>query len=106
MRIAIFTELYVPSIGGQEIRYFEMAEALSTVGHKVTVFCIGHAHDLPKQENRNGVAIERYPNSHNYKRPRIKALRRRLIPLLRFSVWCRSIARANNFELGSVQHCI
>ncbi len=98
MRIAIFTELYLPSIGGQEIRYAQLAESLVVSGHEVAVFCIGHSADLAPEEVTNGVHIKRHPISSNYKTPRIKILRRSPVPLLRFAIWCRSMARGE-FDL-------
>jgi glycosyltransferase involved in cell wall biosynthesis len=46
----------------------------------------------------NGVDIQRYPISPNYKTPRIKAFRRSPFPLLLFAVWCRSKAKGE-FDL-------
>jgi glycosyltransferase involved in cell wall biosynthesis len=99
MRILISTELYTPSAGGQEVRYTEMAEALVANGHKVTVFCIRHAADLPQREVRNGVEILRGPLAPNYLKPRVKALRRQVLPLCRFALWSRRMMLRGVYDL-------
>jgi glycosyltransferase involved in cell wall biosynthesis len=99
MNLLISTELYSPSTGGQELRYTEMAEALVARGHDVTVLCIRHAEDLPPSEVRNGVKVFRHPLSSNYQKPLIRAMRRRLWTLLRFSVWSRSMMRRLEHDL-------
>jgi glycosyltransferase involved in cell wall biosynthesis len=99
MRVLISTELYTPSAGGQEVRYTEMAEALSAAGHEVTVLCIRHAADLPPREVRNGVRIFRGPLAPDYLKPRIKAMRRRVLPLFRFALWSRQMMRRGIHDL-------
>jgi glycosyltransferase involved in cell wall biosynthesis len=99
MRVLISTELYTPSAGGQEVRYTELAEALVAVGHEVTVLCIRHAADLPQHEVRNGVEIFRSPLAPNYLKPRIKAMRRQVVPLCRFALWSRQMMRRGVYDL-------
>ncbi|MBY0425466.1 MAG: glycosyltransferase family 4 protein [Cytophagales bacterium] len=59
MKIALVTELYPPSTGGQEIRFKELAEEFTMQGHQVLVFTIGHKNTLPPTESINGVQINR-----------------------------------------------
>jgi glycosyltransferase involved in cell wall biosynthesis len=85
MKIAILSELYTPSIGGMEVRYKELANALNERGHQVTVYCIGHTKNLASHENIDGAEVFRFPIVKNYKEPFIKSLKRAIIPLIRYS---------------------
>jgi len=91
MRIAILTELFPPSIGGQEIRFAELAQALVQRGHSVEVFCIQNVPGTPQEETVTNVKIHRFPEAFNYQSPTLGQLRRRLLPLLRYALWCRDI---------------
>jgi glycosyltransferase involved in cell wall biosynthesis len=99
MKIAIFTELYPPHMGGQEIRFADIGETLVRRGHDVAVYCIGHSRSLPNKEVKNGVRIFRYPFDEKYTQPIFKPLKRRLITLLLYSFWCRNIAQKESFDL-------
>lgn len=99
MNIAVFTELYPPHIGGQEIRYAELGEALTTQGHEVDVYCIRHSADVPEQENHGGIRVFRYPLSPNYQKPLIRASRRRIGTMFRYARWCRSVLRTSRYDL-------
>lgn len=99
MRIGIFTELYPPHVGGQEIRYAELAACLLQVGHSVDVYCVRHSADLPEHEVASGVSVFRYPLAENYKQPFLKPLKRAGVPLLRYSLWVRRMARHEKYDL-------
>lgn len=99
MNIAIFTEAYPPSVGGQEIRFAEIAELLVEMGHNVSVFCIGHSRVLRQSENINGVQILRFPLTDHYKRSYGTPFRRNPFVLIRYALWCRRVARRYAFEV-------
>jgi glycosyltransferase involved in cell wall biosynthesis len=99
MRVAVLTELYPPHIGGQEVRYAELGEALRAQGHEVDVYCIRHAADVPERENNAGIRIFRHPLSPNYKKPLIKAFRRRIGTMFRYAHWCRRVLRSSSYDL-------
>ena len=99
MRIGIFTELYPPHIGGQEVRYAELAACMLRLGHSVDVYCVRHSTDVPEREIRDGVSIYRHPLATSYKQPIVKALRRKVIAMLRYSLWVRRMARAEQYDL-------
>ena len=67
MRIVIVTELYSPSVGGQEIRYQELAPHLIAAGHTVEVVTIDHKGGLPTDEVMEGVRVRRLVADPNYK---------------------------------------
>lgn len=69
MRFAIMTELFAPSMGGQELFFEGIARSLIAAGHEVEVFCIGHEANLPTSEIVNGVPVQRYPIAPGYKQP-------------------------------------
>lgn len=98
MKIGIFSELYPPSVGGQEIRYQELAQVLRLRGHEVSVFCIGHQGGLPPQTVENGIAVHRHPIDPNYKRPGGGLLRRSPVTIARFAAWAGRQARAGGFD--------
>jgi len=99
MKIGIFTELYPPHIGGQEVRYAELAASMLQLGHTVDVYCIRHSADVPEHEMASGVSVFRYPLAENYKKPWIKPLKRAAIPLLRYSLWVRQKAKPGKYDL-------
>ncbi len=66
MKIALVTELFPPSFGGQEIRFQEFAEEFARLGHAVDVFTIDHTGKLPAEEIINRVRIFRTYRDANY----------------------------------------
>lgn len=66
MRLAIITDLFTPSIGGQEVRYLEMGRALVAAGHRVDVYTIRTAPDLPSEETIDGISVLRVVDGFNY----------------------------------------
>lgn len=98
MRFAFFTELYSPSIGGQEFFFQELGEVLVGLGHSVDVYCIGHESGLAASEKVNGVHIHRHPNSGLYKNPRLAAMRRNWFDIVRYSAGIRRCAAAGTYD--------
>lgn len=88
-RLAFLTELYHPHVGGQEIFFQELAEAMVRRGHSVDVYCISHDAALPAQETLNGVCIHRSQGSGIYPKPVIPALRRNWSDIVRYSAGVR-----------------
>jgi glycosyltransferase involved in cell wall biosynthesis len=66
VKIALVTELFPPSFGGQEIRFREFAEEFARNGHSVDVFTIDHTGKLPKEETINRVRIFRTWSDADY----------------------------------------
>ena len=98
MRIGLFTELYPPSIGGQEIRFQQLAHALHEQGHDVSVLTIDHLGHLTEIEYDGGITIHRHPHATHYVRPK-KLIRRSPKTILSYSAWCRKSAKRNAFDL-------
>lgn len=98
MRFAFLAELYHPSVGGQEVFFQELAEAMVRRGHHVDVLCIGHEAGLPEAEQLNGVNVRRHPNSGRYKAPRIAALRRNWSDIAQFSAEVRRLAAHGRYD--------
>lgn len=48
LNIAVFTDYYLPTLGGIQTSVKAQKEALEELGHKVTIFCPGH---LPSDDN-------------------------------------------------------
>lgn len=99
MNVGIFTELFLPSIGGQEVRYAELASSLLECGHRVDVYCVRLSASDPAHEVTSGISVFRYPLAENYRRPIFRPLKRSVIPLLRYSLWVRRMARADKYDV-------
>ena len=91
MKIAILTELFPPSIGGQEFRYAEIAHALRARGHSVHVYCIRSVPGTRAEEVVDEGTVHRYPDSYSYQRPLLRTLRRRPFAVLKYALRCRGI---------------
>ncbi len=98
LKIAILTELFPPSVGGQEARFAEISQVLTRRGHSVHVFCIRNVAASQAEEVRDDVVIHRYPEAYDYQQPFFKWLRRRPSTVLRYALWCRHID-ASSFDV-------
>ncbi len=67
--LSIVTELFEPSVGGQEIRFSRFADALARRGRAVTVYTSKpEGSDLPEESVVRGVRVVRYVTLSNYVR--------------------------------------
>lgn len=98
LRFAFLTELYRPSVGGQEVFFQELGEAMVRRGNQVDVHCIGHAPGLPDVEVVNGVSVHRHPNGGRYKNPRIPVLRRNWSDITKYSAGVRRLASGDRYD--------
>jgi glycosyltransferase involved in cell wall biosynthesis len=98
LRFAFLTELYHPSVGGQEVFFQELAEEMVRRGHRVDVHCIGHSAGLPDVEVMNGVSVHRRPNGGRYKTPRVAALRRNWSDIAKYSARVRRLASSERYD--------
>ena len=67
LRFAFVTELYFPNVGGQEVFFQELAQAMVRRGHSVDVYCIGHQAGLADEEVINGIRVYRCQGSGGYR---------------------------------------
>jgi UDP-glucose 4-epimerase len=88
MRLAFVTELFAPSVGGQEIRFEELGAELVKRGIQVDLYTIRHDLATSKLETRSGIAVHRIADCAGYKHPR---LRRHPLGILAFThaLWRR-----------------
>ncbi|MGE2714636.1 glycosyltransferase family 4 protein [Mycolicibacterium litorale] len=98
LRFGFLTELYHPSVGGQEIFFQELAEALVRRGHRVDVHCIGHEPGLARSEVMNGVNVHRNPNGGHYKTPKVADMRRNWSDIVKYSAGVRRLAAADDYD--------
>jgi glycosyltransferase involved in cell wall biosynthesis len=70
MKLAFVTELFAPSIGGQEVRFEELGAELSRRGVQVNLYTIRHDLDTPRDEAHGGMAVHRIVDCAAYKHPR------------------------------------
>lgn len=98
-RIALLTELFAPSIGGQEIRFQSIAEHLAKRGHEVTVYCISHADGLPERETfPAGYTVVRCVANGAYKRRSALGMRRSVRSILSFALLLRRQLPARRYD--------
>lgn len=98
LRLAILTELYPPSVGGQEAFFEGIARALVRRGHQVDVVCIGHRAGLQREETVDGVSIVRAPVDARYQRPPLRWMKRRWLTIGRYAMATRRIARRGEHD--------
>lgn len=98
MRFAFLTELYPPHVGGQEVFFKELAEAMVRRGHSVDVYCIGHDTGLEPELTVNGVHIRRNPLTNRYINPPIPALRRNWPAIVKYSAWVRRLVVPQQYD--------
>lgn len=89
LRIALLTELYPPSLGGQELFFEGLGKALVRRGHTVEVLCIAHAEGLPQVEQRDGIAVHRFPVAPNYIHPLKPWMKRSWTTIFRYAWFTR-----------------
>jgi glycosyltransferase involved in cell wall biosynthesis len=98
MRIGIFTEMFWPGVGGQEIRFEQLSVALADRGHDVCVYCISEDPGLPEHEVHGGVKIWRCTVDAHFRSQRISWLRNP-ITILRHALRLRRIVEREPFDV-------
>lgn len=89
--LSIVTELYEPSLGGQESRFARFAEALAARGREVTVHTTDHTGGtLPRESVIHGVRVLRYLSLSGY----VRNGSRGLWPLARYWRATRRLLRS------------
>lgn len=99
MRVALLTELYPPSIGGQELFFEGLGRALVERGHTVEVFCVGHEAGLPAHEILDAIAVHRFPSDPNYRAPTRPWMKRAWPTIFRYAFWTRRVVQSGNYDL-------
>ena len=100
MRVAFLTELYPPSVGGQEVRFAEIASVLAERGHSVTVLCVAHTVGLPTREQPSArIVVLRHPEAPTYRQSRVFPLPRSLLAILRYAYAVRRLVRSGKFDV-------
>jgi glycosyltransferase involved in cell wall biosynthesis len=100
MNIGFLTELFPPSIGGQEQRFAELAGQMTARGHQVTVICIGHADGLPLEETLpNEVRVIRRPTVPHYVKPYRGRLPRSPLGMVRYAMGVRRLTKTLDFDV-------
>lgn len=99
MNIGILTELFPPSIGGQEQRFAALADLLAERGHQVTVMCLGFPTNAPaEQVLPNGVVVLRRPRAPHYYKPLRGLLPRSPVDMVRYALAARRLTKARQFD--------
>jgi glycosyltransferase involved in cell wall biosynthesis len=100
MKIGFFTELFPPSMGGQEQRFSELANVLAARGHQVTVLCIRHSAEVAAEEGlAGGVTVIRRPTIRHYYKPLGGLLPRSPLGIIRYALAVRRLTQANEFDV-------
>jgi glycosyltransferase involved in cell wall biosynthesis len=99
VKIGFFTELYPPSLGGQQQRFAELASMLVARGHEIVVVCVRHAREAePVEDQGNGISVIREPLVPNYYKPFGGRIPRSPVGMLRYAAAVRRIARTHAFD--------
>jgi glycosyltransferase involved in cell wall biosynthesis len=98
LRIALVTELFSPSIGGQQTRFEQLARALVNDGHDVTVICTRNVVEADPVEVSGRLRILRGPMLPRYEWTTARRLQRSPIGVLRFAAAARRQLRAGEFD--------
>ena len=97
-RLLVVSELFHPSIGGQEVRYLELASLFIENGWEVTVYTIDIYGNLPDCETIEGIRVFRLARDAGYRRPASK-LARNPRTILNFTMRVREKLKVESFDL-------
>jgi glycosyltransferase involved in cell wall biosynthesis len=99
VKIGFLTELFPPSVGGQQQRFAELANLLAARGHDVTVMCIRDSPESAAEETLpSGVSVIRRPTLRNYEKPLGGLLPRSPVGMLRYALAARQLTQAQRFD--------
>jgi glycosyltransferase involved in cell wall biosynthesis len=99
VKIGFLTELFPPSVGGQQQRFAELANLLAMRGHQVTVMCIRDSAAAPVEETLpSGVSVIRRPTLQKYYKPLGGLLPRSPLGMLRYALAARRLTQAHRFD--------
>jgi glycosyltransferase involved in cell wall biosynthesis len=98
LKVAFVTELYPPSIGGQQTRFENLALGLTALGDAVTVFCIDSEEPSRAFEVRSGVTVIRAPRIPHYERAGALGIDRSVAGMLRFGARVRRELKRREFD--------
>ena len=96
-RLLIVTELFHPSMGGQEVRYLELGGLFVRNGWSVDVVTIGFD-TSPAEEKIQGMHVRRLLFTDGYRRPDAK-LRRDPVAICKFAFQVRKHLRENRYDV-------
>jgi glycosyltransferase involved in cell wall biosynthesis len=97
-RLVIVTELFYPSVGGQEVRYLEWSKVFIEQNWDVTVLTIDHLGTLPKFEKVRGVNVHRLLANNNYIKKE-SFFPRDIITIGKFTWSVNSFLKQNNADV-------
>jgi glycosyltransferase involved in cell wall biosynthesis len=89
MKVALVSELFHPSIGGQEFRFMQLAKGLLKRGVEVEIYTSDHMGHLPAEEVIEGIKVRRYVVLRKYVKPNS----RRIFPLMKYVVKTRRLIK-------------
>ncbi len=95
-QLLIVTELFHPSMGGQEVRYLELGGLFVQNGWTVDVLTIGFD-ESPEREVVNGMTVQRLVRTDSYKRPDAK-MRRDPGAIMKFAFAVRNHLSAHHYD--------
>jgi glycosyltransferase involved in cell wall biosynthesis len=98
LKVALVTELYPPSIGGQQTRFENLARGLTELGDSVTVLCIDSEESSRSFEVRDGVTVIRAPRITRYERSGVLGIDRSAFGMLRFGARARKELKRREFD--------
>jgi glycosyltransferase involved in cell wall biosynthesis len=99
MKIALVSEFFPPILGGQEIRFAEIADELATRGHDVVVFTVKVDPKMADEERLpSGVRVIRSQYLRNYRRTHSRWLPRSVIGMIRYAWASRRWLQQSSYD--------
>jgi glycosyltransferase involved in cell wall biosynthesis len=100
VKIGFLTELFPPSLGGQEQRFSGLADQLATQGHQVTVMCVRHSAQIATHETlSNGVVVIRRPTIRHYYKPLGGLVPRSPFGMVQYALAARRLTQTHEFDV-------
>jgi len=96
----MFTDLYPPYVGGQPIRFHELASRLAARGHEVSVLCVATDPSSPLEAVEDGVRVTRWPRDDRYDNPIIGATKRGVVSTVRYAAAVRRSLRQRDIDIA------
>ncbi len=100
MRVAMFTDLYPPYVGGQPTRFRELATRLAARGHEVTVVCVATHPGSALDDVEDGVRVIRWPRDDRYDDPVVPATKRGVVSTVRYAAAVRRTLGREPFDVA------
>ncbi len=98
LKVAMVTELFYPSLGGQQTRFRALATGLTRLGDDVTIICTRNDEADATEEVLDGVRVLRTPLLPRYEQPFMPPIQRSPVGVIRFAIAASRIMRDREYD--------